>query len=82
MFVELFGTVEEGLALSSVTCNNVHAHTMLGNIFLVYTELQNQGENILTVIARDKAGLVGQDSVTVFLDDEAPPEAVGVTPTI
>ena len=73
IFVEIMGTVEEGVALSSVTCEGVHAHAMLGNIFLVYCELKIQGENQVTIIARDKQGLVGQDSVTIFLDDEAPP---------
>ena len=76
-FVEVMGTVEEGVALASVTSNNVHAHSMLGNIFLVYAELTEQGENTITVLARDKQGLLGQNAVTVFLDDTAP-----VTPVV
>ena len=66
------GTVEEGLSLASVTSNNVHAHSMLGNIFLVYAELAQQGENTISVLARDKQGLLGQDHVTAFLDDTSP----------
>ena len=45
---------------------------MIGNIFLVYAELLEQGENTITVVARDKAGNAGVESVTVYLDDTAP----------
>ncbi len=73
-YLEVMGTVEEGDALSSVMLDGAHAHMMIGNIFMIMAELQPDAPNDLEVTATDKTGLAGSDTVTVFVDDTAPPQ--------
>ncbi len=71
-FIELMVTVEEGGGLVGVFSNRIPPHNEVGNIFLIYHQLRNQGLNDVTVQATDTAGLTGIDVTTVFLDDIAP----------
>ena len=71
-FIEVMGTVEEGGTLTSLSIDNIPAHSMIGNIFMVYAELENEGENTIRVTARDQEGNIGQDFVSVFLDSISP----------
>jgi hypothetical protein len=71
-FVEVMGTVEEGGKVGSVSIDNVPYNGMIGNIFLCYAELSQQGANTITVEATDAAGNLGTATVDVLLDDQVP----------
>lgn len=81
--VDVMGTVEEGGLLASVNVEGVPAHSLVGNIFFVFAELREQGENTITVNALDRAANQGGDSVTLYLDSlPPPPPAIDELPTL
>jgi hypothetical protein len=79
--VDVRGTINNPLPLSSLLVNGVEAH-VTGNNFVARNVVLRPGLNVLTAIAKDASGHIGATSVNLIVPTTSPVDPVTVTTNV